>query len=298
MIEELNKYGVVVEHASLKSFNTYKIDGKAKILFSPSSINDLASALKIIKENNQKYYIIGNGSNIVINDKEYDGVVIRLNELNGIEVYPDMQMAYAEAGAMLPKLSMESINNGLTGLEFAIGIPGTVGGSIYGNAGAYSSHLLDYVTSVTVLDENLDIKIIEHEDISYGYRTSMFKENKNYIILAAKFFLKKGDKENSLEQMNERRIARQEAQPLEYPSAGSVFRNPEGDYAGRLIESCGLKGMMIGGAQVAEKHANFVINKNNATGKDIHDLICHVHDVVLDKTNVDLKIEQEFIDWE
>lgn len=298
MIEELNEYGVVVEHASLKNLNTYKIDGKAKILFSPTSINDLAEALKIIKKNNEKFYIIGNGSNIVINDKEYDGVVIRLNELNGIEVYPDMQMAYAEAGAMLPKLSMESINQGLTGLEFAIGIPGTVGGSIHGNAGAYSSHLLDYVTSVTVLDENLDIKIIEHEDITYGYRTSMFKENKNYIILAAKFFLKNGDKENSLEQIAERRAARQESQPLEYPSAGSVFRNPEGDYAGRLIDSCGLRGMMLGGAQVSEKHANFVINKNNATGKDIHDLILKVKQTVLEKTNVDLKIEQEFIDWE
>ena len=298
MIELLKQYGEVTEHASLKNLNTYRIDGKAKILFSPFSINDLIESLKLIKKENIKYFVLGNGSNVIFNDKEYDGVIIRLNKLCGIEVYPDMKMAYAEAGAMLPKLSLESINNSLTGLEFAIGIPGTVGGSIYGNAGAYNSNILDYVTSVTVLDENLDIKIIEHEDISYGYRTSMFKENKNYIILAAKFFLKIGDKENSLEMIAERRERRQEAQPLEYPSAGSVFRNPEGDYAGRLIESCGLRGVQIGGAEVSEKHANFVINKNNATGKDVHDLIKHIHQTVLEKTNVDLKIEQEFVDWE
>lgn len=298
MIELLKQYGEVTEHASLKNLNTYRIDGKAKILFSPFSINDLIESLKLIKKENIKYFVLGNGSNVIFNDKEYDGVIIRLNKLCGIEVYPDMKMAYAEAGAMLPKLSLESINNSLTGLEFAIGIPGTVGGSIYGNAGAYNSNILDYVTSVTVLDENLDIKIIEHEDISYGYRTSMFKENKNYIILAAKFFLKIGDKENSLEMIAERRERRQEAQPLEYPSAGSVFRNPEGDYAGRLIESCGLRGVQIGGAEVSEKHANFVINKNNATGKDVHDLIKHIHQTVLEKTSVDLKIEQEFVDWE
>ncbi len=294
----LEEYATVEEHVSLKKYNTYRIEGTAKYLVSPNSITDLSNVIRVLKENNVKYYILGNGSNIVINDREYDGAVIRLDKLNGIEVTPEKQMAYAEAGAMLPKLSQESIDKGLTGLEFAISIPGTVGGSVYGNAGAYNSCILDYIESVTVLDENGDVRIIEHEDITYGYRYSMFKEQKNLIILGAKFFLKEGDKESSLEIIEDRRQRRIATQPLEYPSAGSVFRNPEGDFAGRLIESCNLKGYKIGGAEVSEKHANFIINSNNASGEDIYKLIKHVHSTVLEKTNVDLVIEQEFIDWE
>lgn len=298
MIEELLKYGSVEEHATLKNLNTYHIGGCTKYLLSPNSINDLISTLRILKENSIKYFILGNGSNIVLNDREYDGAVIRLNKLDGIEIHPEMEMAYAEAGAMLPKLAMDSVNASLTGLEFAVGIPGTIGGSILGNAGAYNACILDYVSSVTVLDEDFNVKIIDHEDIFYSYRTSSFKENKKYIILAAKFFLKVGDKENSLEIIENRRARRLASQPLEYPSAGSVFRNPEGDFAGRLIESCDLKGYNIGGAEVSVKHANFIINKNNATSKDVYELIKYVHDTVLEKTTVDLLIEQEFIDWE
>ncbi|HIS19327.1 MAG TPA: UDP-N-acetylmuramate dehydrogenase [Candidatus Coprovivens excrementavium] len=298
MINELKQYGSVEENGSLKNLNTYHIAGKAKYLVSPNSINDLIQIIKIIKENDLQYFILGNGSNIVLNDREYNGVIIRLNQLNGIEIHPQLNMAYAEAGAMLPKLVQEAVNNSLMGLEFAAGIPGTIGGSIYGNAGAYNSCILDYVTSVTVLDEDLNVKVIEHENITYSYRTSMFKEEKKYIILAAKFFLKEGDQSNSLNIIEDRRQRRIASQPLEYPSAGSVFRNPEGDFAGRLIESCDLKGYRIGGAEVSSKHANFIINVNNATGKDIYTLIKHVHDTVLEKTNVDLHIEQEFIDWE
>ena len=298
MINKLKEFADIKEHISLKNLNTYHIRKTTKLMISPNSINDLVSVLKILKENNIKYFILGNGSNIILSDHEYDGAIIKLDKLNGIEIHPEMQMAYAEAGAMLPKVALESINKSLTGLEFAAGIPGTVGGSIYGNAGAYNACILDYVTSVTVLDENLEVKILEHEQIKYSYRTTMFKENKNYIILAAKFYLKEGDKTNSLEIVENRRKRRIDSQPLEYPSAGSVFRNPEGDFAGRLIESCNLKGYQIGGAQVSEKHANFIINKDNATSKDIYDLIKFVHDTVLEKTKVDLLIEQEFIDWE
>ncbi|MBQ4031046.1 MAG: UDP-N-acetylmuramate dehydrogenase [Bacilli bacterium] len=298
MINELKEFAEVIEHASLKKYNTYRIDGKTKYLIFPKSINDLIKVLEILKENNIKYYVLGNGSNVVINDKEYNGATIILSKLNGIEIHPELQMAYAEAGAMLPVVAKQSVEKSLTGLEFAAGIPGTIGGAIYGNAGAYNSCILDYVSSVTVLDENLNVKVLEHEDITYGYRTSLFKEEKKYIILGAKFYLKEGDKENSLEMIETRQERRRETQPLEYPSAGSVFRNPEGDFAGRLIESCNLKGHKLGGAEVSEKHANFVINKDNATGKDIHDLIEYIHDEVYKKTKVDLHIEQEFIDWE
>ncbi len=298
MIEELIKYGTVEEHATLKNLNTYHIGGTARYLVSPNSIQDLINILKLLKSNNTKYFILGNGSNIVLNDREYDGVVIRLNNLNGFKIEADKQMAYAEAGVMLPTLAKESVEHSLTGLEFAAGIPGTIGGAIYGNAGAYNSCLMDYVTSVTVINEDLELETLENENITYGYRTTMFKEDKKYIIVAAKFFLKKGDKESSLQLIEERRKRRVETQPLEYASAGSVFRNPEGDFAGRLIESSGLKGYKIGGAEVSEKHANFIINKGEATSTDVYKLINYVHDTVLEKTKVDLLIEQEFIDWE
>lgn len=298
MIEELKKYGTVEEHAPLKNLNTYHIEGQAKYLLSPNSIKDLINTLKILKDNKIKYFILGNGSNIVLNDREYNGAIIRLNNLCGYEIDENNQMAYAEAGVMLPTLAKESVEHSLTGLEFASGIPGTIGGAIYGNAGAYNSCIMDYVTSVTVLNENLELETIENENIKYSYRTTMFKEEKKYIIVAAKFFLKKGDRESSLELIEERRKRRVETQPLEYAQAGSVFRNPEGDFAGRLIESSGLKGYKIGGAEVSEKHANFIINKDNAKGSDIYQLINYVHDTVLEKTNVDLLIEQEFIDWE
>ncbi|MBR4694444.1 MAG: UDP-N-acetylmuramate dehydrogenase [Bacilli bacterium] len=298
MIEELRKYGHVDEHATLKNLNTYRIGGTAKYLVSPNSINDLVSVLDILKENNTKFFILGNGSNIILNSREYDGAVIRLDKLNGLEIYRDLDIVYAEAGVMLPQLAHETVKNSLSGMEFVAGIPGTVGGAIYGNAGAYNSCILDYVQSVTVINENNEIEVLEHEDLTYGYRTSMFKESKKYVIVAAKFLLSEGDKKSSMEIIEDRRIRRAESQPLEFPSAGSVFRNPEGDFAGRLIESCGLKGKTIGGAEVSTKHANFIVNKNNATSEDVYKLVNLVHDTVLEKTKVDLEIEQEFIDWD
>ena len=298
MKEQLEQFAEVEENASLVKLNTYHIGGITKYLVRPNSINDLIEVLRILREKEIPYFILGNGSNIVLNSKLYEGAVIKLDKLNGIEINPELNMAYAEAGAMISQVAMEAVNKGLTGLEFAAGIPGTIGGCIYGNAGAYSACTMDYVESVTVLDEDLNIIILKNEDIPYGYRTTMFKEEKKYVILAAKFYLKNGDKTNSLEMIKERQERRVATQPLEYPSAGSVFRNPEGDYAGRLIEFCGLKGYRIGGAEVSEKHANFVINKENASSKDVHDLIMYIHDTVLEKTNVDLEIEQEFIGWE
>ena len=298
MINTLKQYGEVTEHASLKNMNTYHIDGKAKILIEPNSINDLVEVIKTLREYKEPYFILGAGSNIVLNDKEIDGVVIKFSKLNGIEVYPEEDTIYAEAGAMLPKVVIDSVNNGLCGLEFAAGIPGTVGGAVYGNAGAYNACIMDYVKSVTVLDQNNEIVTLENDDIFYEYRNTMFKQTKKYIILGAKLYLRDGSKEESESIMADRKKRRVESQPLEFPNAGSVFRNPEGDFAGRLIEECELKGYRIGGAEVSTKHANFIINKENATGKDVHDLILHVHDTVKEKTGVDLLIEQEFVDWE
>lgn len=298
MINTLKQFGEVKEHVSLKNMNTYRIDGKAKVLIEPNSINDLVEVIKTLREYKTPYFILGAGSNIVFNDKEIDGVVIKLTRLNGVEVYKNEDTVYAEAGAMLPKVVVDSVNNELCGLEFAAGIPGTIGGAIYGNAGAYNSCIMDYVKSVTVLDQNNEIVTLNHEDIKYEYRNTMFKETKKYIILGAKLFLREGNKAESENVMADRKRRRVESQPLDFPNAGSVFRNPEGDFAGRLIEECELKGHRIGGAEVSTKHANFIINKENATGKDVHDLILYVHDTVKEKTGVDLLIEQEFVDWE
>ena len=299
MLEELKKHADVLENVSLNKYNTYHIGGETKYLVSPLSINDLVETIKILDNNKVPYFVLGNGSNVVLSSKKYEGAIIRLNNLAGIAVHPELSMAYAEAGAMFPKLVMDTIDKGLTGLEFAAGIPGTIGGSIYGNAGAYNSCIMDYVKSVSVLNkETYEIEEIENEKISYSYRYTMFKDDKKYIIISAKFYLKPGEKANSIAILEDRKRRRLESQPLEYPSAGSVFRNPEGDFAGRLIEACNLKGTAIGGAEVSEKHANFIINKDNATCEDVYELINLVHDTVLEKTTVDLKIEQEFIGWD
>ena len=188
--------------------------------------------------------------------------------------------------------------HGLTGLEFAAGIPGTIGGAIYMNAGAYKSDMGYVVEKVKVLTDKLEIISLVNKEMNFHYRSSFLQKHKGYICLEALIKLSKGNRDNIEELMAERKRRRIESQPLEYPSCGSVFRNPEGDFAGRLIEEAGLKGKRIGGAMVSKKHANFIINYKNASADDIHDLILNVHDKVLKKYNIDLKIEQEFVNWE
>lgn len=297
MIKDLQNFGKVLESVSLKNYNTYKIGGLAKYLIHPSDKENLIALIKYLKENEIKFFVLGNGSNLIFSDNLYDGVIIKLDNLNRISF--DGTKVIAEAGVMLPKVAIESINHGLKGLEWATGIPGTIGGSTVGNAGAYKSCMFDFIDSVTVLDENSEVKVLKKDDITYKYRHTNFKDNKNIIILDVVMNLEYGDKEGSLEKVKKRLEKRKETQPLDYPSAGSVFRNPEGDASGRIIEQeVGLKGKTIGGAKVSEKHANFIINIGNATGKDVKDLINLVHDEVLKKCGIDLIPEQEFVNWE
>ena len=297
MIEEFSKYGNVEANVSLKNYNTYKINATARFLVEPNDVDGLASLIKYLKDNNINFFIIGNGSNVVLSDGFFDGVVIKLSNLNNIKI--DNNIVYAEAGVMLPKLSKETIEHGLAGLEWACAIPGTVGGSVVGNAGAYKECVFDYVFRVTVLTEDNEIKEISRDDITYSYRYTSFKDNKNLIILGAYFKLRTGDKAESSEIVSRRMKKRLETQPLDYPSAGSVFRNPDGDFAGRIIEEdLKFKGKTIGGAKVSEKHANFIINFDNATGSDIRSLIDLIKKEVKEKVGIDLIVEQEFIDWE
>jgi UDP-N-acetylmuramate dehydrogenase len=294
MIDELKKYGKVKENVDLKKYNTYKVSTTAKYLVDVKDEGSLINLIKYLKENNIIYKIFGNGSNVVLPENDFSGVIIKLSELNKIDI--DDDEVYAQAGVMLPRLVNEVVNNCLTGLEWASGIPGTVGGSVIGNAGAYLSDIFTYITSVKVLLDN-EVKILNKEDINYSYRHTSLKDNKDVIVLSVKLKLEKGNSDESRRIMQQRFERRISSQPLEYPSAGSVFRNPEGNYAGKLIEDCGLKGKRIGGAMVSEKHANFIINYENATCSDIRDLIKLVHDTVLENTGVDLILEQELIEW-
>ena len=279
--------------ASLKNLNTYKIASKAKYLIEIQTLEGLISILNYLHEHNIKYFILGAGSNIVI-DEYFDGAIIKLNGLKKIEVKDNI--ITCESGAMMPSLSCVSIDHNLTGLEWAINIPGTVGGSIVGNAGAYKKEMFDYLVAVKVLDENFQIKELKKEEIKYSYRHTDLKE-KPWIVLSATFKLEKGDKEESLALVRDRKERRLATQPLDMPSAGSVFRNPLNDHAGRLIEAAGLKGKKIGGAMVSLKHANFIVNTGGATSNDVKNLIKLVHTQVKEKFNVDLVLEQEIIDW-
>ncbi len=279
--------------ASLKNLNTYKIASKAKYLIEIQTLEGLISILNYLHEHNIKHFILGAGSNIVI-DEYFDGAIIKLNGLKKIEVKDNI--ITCESGAMMPSLSCVSIDHNLTGLEWAINIPGTVGGSIVGNAGAYKKEIFDSLVEIKVLDENLQIKEIKKEEIKHSYRHTDLKE-KPWIVLEATFKLEKGDKEESLALVRDRKERRLATQPLDMPSAGSVFRNPENDHAGRLIEAAGLKGKKIGGAMVSEKHANFIVNTGGATSNDVKNLIKLVHTQVKEKFNVDLVLEQEIIDW-
>lgn len=294
MKDDLLKFGKVKEDVDLKNYNTYKVSSYAKYLVDVKNEESLIKLIKYLNENKIKYMILGNGSNVVFPDEKFDGVIVRLNELNQIII--DDDEVEVGAGVMLPKLVNETVNNCLAGLEWASGIPGTVGGAVVGNAGAYLSDFFTYVVSIRVFDGE-KVVVLTKDDVEFSYRHTSFKDNKNLIILSVKIKLEKGNSDESLNIMKKRLERRISSQPLDYPNAGSVFRNPEGDFAGRLIEECGLKGKTIGGAMVSEKHANFIINTGNATCSDIRNLIKYVHDTVLDTTGVDLIIEQELIDW-
>ena len=290
---EKSKYDIK-ENVSFKTLTTYKTGGVCKYLISPFEVLTLIELLKVLKKNNIKFKIFGNGSNILASDKVYDGVIIRLDKFNKVKV--DGDIVYAEAFVNLISLSLTCLNNNLTGFEWASGIPGTVGGACYMNAGAYLKSVSDVLISVTVLDEDYNVLEIPLKDLEFGYRKSNLMD-KGYIILGAKFKLSKGNYD-ILNLITERRERRYKNQPLNYPSAGSVFRNPDGDYAGRLIEECNLKGYIKGGAKISDMHANFIVNYNNATSSDVKDLIELAKLKVHEKFNIDLKCEQELFNWE
>lgn len=289
----LDEYGKVIYDCDLYEYNTYKVKSTCKALVFPSDLDNLIKLLKYLKDNKIPYKVLGHGSNVIFANKYIDKVLIKLDNLSSYSISDDILTI--ESGAYMPKAVNYCIENEYSGLEWAYSIPGTVGGNIFNNAGAYNSQIFDNIIDVTVLDEHASVVTLKKEDLTYGYRTSFFKENNKYIIVGARFSLQKGNKEQMRQYVLDNMNKRKEGTPLEYPNAGSVFRNPEGLYAGKLIEDAGLKGYSINDALVSEKHANFIINKGKCTGEDIVKLISYIQDKVKKEFNVELILEQEII---
>ena len=297
-IQEIKKMdiGKVVENVSLSEHTSYKVGGLASCFVYPSSTKDLIKLLKYIKKNKIKYKVLGNGSNTLFSDNAYEGIIIKLDKFDELEIKDSIIVV--GAGYNLMKLASLAARKSLTGLEFASGIPGTVGGAVYMNAGAYKSDMGYIVKKVKVLTPDFRVINMTNRELDFHYRSSFFQKNPGYICLEATIGLTKGKKEEIYKVNRERKQRRLETQPLEYPSAGSVFRNPEGLFAGKLIEDLGLKGLTKGGAQISVKHANFIINKDHAKAQDIKDLIEFTKETVEERYNIHLKIEQEFVNWE
>ena len=274
----------------LSAHTSFKIGGNAKLFVVPESDEALAELLKFCADGNIRTLIIGNGSNMLISDNGFDGAIIYIGEkMSGIS-FIDETTVKAQAGALLVSVCRKAQAQSLGGMERLYGIPGSVGGGLYMNAGAYGGEMKDVVYSVSHITQNGDIGRTEAENLEFGYRTSVYRKN-GCIITGAVFKLKKDDPEEIQNRMNDYMNRRSTKQPLEYPSAGSVFKRPEGNFAGALIEQCGLKGKSCGGAQVSEKHAGFIINKSNATAKDVRDLIGEIKKTVSDKTGYNLECE-------
>ena len=299
IIEEIKllDVGKIEENVSLKRYTTYRCGGNARCVVYPRDIKSLINLLSFLKENRATYKILGNGSNLLFSDKNYEGILIRLSEFNKIK-FINKRKIRVGAGYSLIKLSLLAAKKGLTGLEFAAGIPGTVGGAVFMNAGAYKSDMGYIVESVKVLTPDMKVVTFVNKEMQFHYRSSFLQKHPGYICLEVVLELKIGKKEAIEEVIRDRRKRRLESQPLEYPSAGSVFRNPPDQFAGKLIEDVGLKGMKKGGAMVSDKHANFIVNYKNASSSDVKYLIDACHDKVLETYGIDMKIEQEFVNWE
>ncbi len=272
---------------------TMRVGGPARYMVTPGKEDEIPELIKVARLHNIPYYVIGNGSNLLISDEGYDGLIIYIGrEMSDITV--EGSIIKADAGAMLSSLGAVALKNGLTGLEFAAGIPGTLGGACVMNAGAYGGEIKDVVTEVTAVDKDGVVHRFLPEDMKMSYRNSVFMGGE-YIITGAVLKLAEGDAEEISSNMADFTRRRLDKQPLEYPSAGSTFKRPEGYFAGALIEKAGLKGKGVGGACVSEKHAGFVINYNNATAMDVYKTINYVIDEVKKDSGVVLEPEVRFI---
>lgn len=281
--------------ALMKDYTTFKIGGPAKIIVTPKNDTELSSIVKMCRSLNIKPFILGNGSNMLISDSGLDTVVINMCKSNPEIELVDETTIFCDAGITMVKVCNFALKHCLTGLEFAFGIPGSAGGAAYMNAGAYGGEMKDVLVSCHHIDSDGEKGTLCGDELGLSYRTSAYEKN-GYIITKLIIKLKKGNYDEIKAKMNELLQRRKDKQPLEFPSAGSTFKRPEGYFAGSLIEECGLKGFSVGGAQVSEKHAGFVINKGGATSKDVLNLIKAVQKTVFDKKGVFLEPEVRLIE--
>ncbi|MGG3884754.1 UDP-N-acetylmuramate dehydrogenase [Brevibacillus panacihumi] len=273
----------------LANHTTWRIGGPADLLIQPKDKESLRTALQILHRHDIPWSVIGRGSNLLVRDRGIRGAVLKVTEglshceFRGEEVC-------VGAGYSMIRLAMETGKMGLTGMEFAGGIPGTVGGAVYMNAGAHGSDLSRILIDAEILFESGDMKVLTNEELNFSYRTSLLQQQKG-IVVEARFRLQQGDRKEIAATLAANKERRRQTQPLQMPCAGSVFRNPPGDHAGRLIEAAGLKGYRYGGAQVSEIHANFIVNRGGATAADVLTLIKHIQDTIRDKNGIDMHPE-------
>ena len=286
----IDKSNIIIDEP-MSMHTSFKVGGKADIFVKAYSLEKIKSVLKISKEENIPIFVLGNGTNLLVKDEGFRGIILQI-KLENIEIN-DTEVIVG-SGVKNALLSKKLIDNNLTGFEFASGIPGTIGGAIKMNAGAYGGEMKDIVSEVTYLDYEGNIHVINNKECEFDYRHSKFF-NEKAIILEGKLKLEKGNKADIENKVKELLEQRKEKQPLEYPNAGSTFKRGEGFITAKLIDECGLKGYSIGGAQVSEKHAGFIVNKDNATASDILELIEYVQKKVKEKTGEDIKLEIEVI---
>lgn len=288
LLQVLDKKQIKVDEP-MKNHVTFRVGGPADFFVMPENGEELERVLKQCAKHEMPYYIIGNGSNLLVSDQGYRGVVIQLfRQLSHIQC--EGNVIRAQAGALLSAVANRALEEGLTGFEFAAGIPGTLGGACVMNAGAYGGEMKDVLKTVTVLTREGEFLTLEKNELELGYRTSIIAK-RDYIVLEAQIELQEGNPKQIKEVMDDLKDRRITKQPLEYPSAGSTFKRPEGYFAGKLIQDTGLQGFQVGGAQVSEKHCGFVINKDQATAADIAELIRQVQDRVEEKFGVRLETE-------
>lgn len=297
--KELLSYNVgeIIEDEPMYKHTTYKVGGPAKLFLKVNSIRSLTVVLQYCKDNAIQYMLIGKGSNLLFSDKLYEGIVISLNghfsnfEVNGSKMIVD-------AGVSMISLAYEAAKIGLSGLEFMGGIPGTVGGGVYMNAGAYKYDIASVIESVTVLNDDLEVITLTKEEMQFSYRHSILQDHKTWIVLSVTFVLTAGEPSEIRQLLDDRKERRMSSQPWNLPSAGSVFRNPEEKPAWKYIDDAGLRGYEIGGAQISPKHSNFIVNNGYASAKDIYEIIIYTKEKVKEKFGVELKQEVCFVNWE
>jgi UDP-N-acetylmuramate dehydrogenase len=276
----------------MKYHTSFKVGGPSDVMVIPENYEILQQVIRTCMDEQVPFYVIGNGTNLLVKDKGIRGVVIKITKLDKITI--EDKKLVSQSGALIADVSQRALEASLTGFEFACGIPGCVGGAVAMNAGAYISEIANVIESALIIDNFGEIRRLSKDELELGYRSSAVLKY-GYTVLEASFNLQSGDYSAIKEKVDDLQRRRREKQPLEYPSAGSTFKRPEGFFAGKLIEDCGLKGTSIGGAEVSQKHSGFIINKGNAKAKDIIDLIAYVQKVVLEKFGVELHPEVRII---